>query len=165
MGKRNRTRTQRANREARRLQTLLQAANERERQRRLEEENYGVPFDVPNYRFFNYYGKPENLRPAHLRVGMNYMAALRPQQANMYRRGSSENQKRQLVFHRERYLPTLRSIYPVVKSKRQLNTTRKRKAAVVEELKYLPPIQEMGYPGGNEYRAAEERWKSLANYT
>lgn len=156
------SRTRKPKAQAKRLAEFLRELNTRERSQRERQnaENGAVlePVLYPS-EFFEYYGDPIN------RSSLQDIAWRERWNARYYPndprhlRGTSMNQKRKLAAHRERFFPTLKNIHRLGRARRQTNKTRQSRAAVIEELKYLPPIEEMGYPGGNVYRAAEENWK------
>ena len=51
------------------------------------------------------------------------------------------------------------SMKTVLRNTKTVANTRRIKKNLLSEIKYLPPIQEFGFPGGNEYRKAAERWQ------
>ncbi len=62
----------------------------------------------------------------------------------------------------EKFLPLFHKMEmkPVFRNLKQVANTRRRKQNLLEEMKYLPPIPEVKFPGGNEYRKAAEHWQS-----
>lgn len=60
------------------------------------------------------------------------------------------------VFDRMAHTSSMKTILRNVKT---VANTRRKKKNLLSEIKYLPPIQEIGFPGGPEYRQAAERWQ------
>lgn len=160
MGK---SRTRKPKAQTKRLAEFLRELNIRERSQRErqngETNHVSEPVLYPS-NFFEYYGDPINVSsPQDIEWRERWNARLYPNDPRHFR-GTSLNQKRKLAVHREQFFPTLKNIRRVGRARRQINKTRQRKANLVEELKTLPPIYEVGFPGGNVYRAAEENWNA-----
>lgn len=159
MGK---SRTRKSKAQTKPLSEFLREMNERERrlQERRAAENIPEPIPYPP-EFFEFYGDPLNVSSLeNIAWRQRWNARLYPNDPRHFR-GTSANQKRKLALHREKLFPALHNIYTRGRTKRQRNKIRESRAQLVEELQYLPPIPEVGFPGGNIYREAEEEWKSL----
>ena len=146
---------------------FVREMNERDlvkRERELAQMNGILPVQQYPPEFFSYYGEPGNVsRPEDIEWRQRWNAYRYPNDPR-HIRGTPRNQRRRVAAHRENYFPVLQNIQRVGRSRRQRNKLLKSRVNVVEELKTLPPIREVGFPGGNVYREAEEEWKSLAKY-
>jgi hypothetical protein len=60
------------------------------------------------------------------------------------------------IFDRMTHTSSMKTILRNVKT---VANTRRKKKNLLSEITYLPPIGEVGFPGGNEYRKAAERWQ------
>jgi hypothetical protein len=166
MGKRNRTRKQRASKQQEGERRFLELLEANERQRARREAATGIRELVkPDPRFFEFYGQPPNVSSAeNIEWRKNWRARYDPTNPR-HLRGTSKNQLHKLATHRENLFPVLKNIQRVGKERenvRQRNKTMRNRLALAEEIKFLPPIEEVRFPGGNEYRKAQEEYLALA---
>lgn len=160
MGKRNRTRKQKAQTKA-----LFEFLAEQERTQNSVRNKNNVPFlNRLDPRFFNIYGEPLNVSsPENIEWRQNWRARLLRNDPR-HTRGTPANQRRKLALHREQLFPALQNVHVIGKRLRQINKTQKAKKALAEEISFLPPIPEMGFPGGNEYRKAAEDFEQAKTF-
>jgi hypothetical protein len=155
MGKRNRTRKQKPQAKA-----LFEFLAEQNKQEERVNENNVPALNRLDPRFFNVYGEPLNRSSLeNIEWRQNWRARLNRNNPR-HVKGTPANQRRKLALHREQLFPALQNVHSIGKRMRQINKTQKAKKALVENISLLPPIPEMGFPGGNEYRKALERFET-----
>jgi hypothetical protein len=64
------------------------------------------------------------------------------------------------IFKREELRSKLSNL---LKNKSKTNKLRRGKMNVLNELSLLPPVPDLGFPGGTKYRDASESWKAQMN--
>lgn len=157
MGKRNRTRKQKP--QPKDWFEFLTEQSKKENQH--VNENNILSLNRLDPRFFEFYGEPLNVSsPENIEWREGWRARLNRNNPR-HTRGTPANQRRKLALHQQELFPALKNVHSVGKRLQQINKTRQRKKELLKNISLLPPIPELGFPGGIEYQKALEEWEAL----